>query len=112
NMEGLIERYRRTCSEMHGESSNHNKTQTIQQEVLALTHEMDLLQKGGEVIVYMHGENDTNHTNLDKLQTIENKLQIWVNNIRCQKMQIISREKVTHKLDYLAVQYVLAQIHF
>jgi hypothetical protein len=37
----------------------------------------------------MHGENDTNHMNLDMLQTIENKLQMWVNNVRCQKVRFI-----------------------
>ncbi|XP_035818904.1 MADS-box transcription factor 26 isoform X1 [Zea mays] len=89
NMQGLIERYRRACSEMHGESSNHNETQTIKQEVLALTHEIDLLQKGFR---YMHGENDINHMNLVELQTLENNLEMWANNIRSQKMQIISRE--------------------
>nr|ACG48249.1 hypothetical protein [Zea mays] len=89
NMQGLIERYRRACSEMHGESSNHNETQTIKQEVLALTHEIDLLQKGFR---YMHGENDIDHMNLVELQTLENNLEMWANNIRSQKMQIISRE--------------------
>ncbi|PWZ43496.1 MADS-box transcription factor 26 [Zea mays] len=89
NMQGLIERYRRACSEMHGESSNHNETQTVKQEVLALTHEIDLLQKGFR---YMHGENDINHMNLVELQTLENNLEMWANNIRSQKMQIISRE--------------------
>ncbi|XP_066343014.1 MADS-box transcription factor 26-like [Miscanthus floridulus] len=86
NMQGLIERYRRTYSEMHGESSNHNKTQIIKQEVLALTHEIDLLQKGFR---YMHGENDINHMNLDELQTLENNLEMWVNNIRSQKVRFI-----------------------
>ncbi|KXG26380.1 hypothetical protein SORBI_3006G091500 [Sorghum bicolor] len=92
NMQGLIERYRRTYSERPGESSNHNKTQIIKQEVLALTREIDLLQKGFR---YMHGENvenDINHMNLDELQTLENNLEMWVNSIRSQKMQIISRE--------------------
>ncbi|CAD6260777.1 unnamed protein product [Miscanthus lutarioriparius] len=92
SMQGLIERYRRTYSEMHGESSNHNKTQIIKQEVLALTHEIDLLQKGFRYMHRENGENDINHMNLDELQTLENNLEMWVNNIRSQKMQIISRE--------------------
>lgn len=40
----------------------------------------------------MHGENDINHMNLVELQTLENNLEMWANNIRSQKMQIISRE--------------------
>ncbi|KAJ1271151.1 hypothetical protein BS78_06G106900 [Paspalum vaginatum] len=89
NMQGLIDRYRRTYSGMQGESSEQNKTQAIRQEVSALTHEIDLLQKG---LRYMHGENDINHMNLDELQTLESNLETWVHNIRSQKMQVISRE--------------------
>nr|CAB3487142.1 unnamed protein product [Digitaria exilis] len=80
NMQGLIERYRRTYSEMHG---------AIQEEVLALTHEIDLFQKG---LRYMHGENVINHMNLGELQALENNLEMWVNNIRSKKMQIMSKE--------------------
>ncbi|CAL5068006.1 unnamed protein product [Urochloa decumbens] len=89
NMQGLIQRYRGTNSEMHGESSEQNKTQAIQQEVLALTHEIDLFQKG---LRYMHGEKDINHMNLGELQALENNLEMWVHNIRSQKMQIMSME--------------------
>ncbi|RLM65068.1 MADS-box transcription factor 26-like [Panicum miliaceum] len=89
NMQGLIERYRRTYSEMHGESSEQNKTQAIQQEVLALTCEIDFFQKG---LRYIHGEKDINHMNLGELQALENNLEMWVHNIRSQKMQIMSRE--------------------
>ncbi|KAF8703208.1 hypothetical protein HU200_031997 [Digitaria exilis] len=89
NMQGLIERYRRTYSEMHGVSSEENKTQAIQEEVLALTHEIDLFQKG---LRYMHGENVINHMNLGELQALENNLEMWVNNIRSKKMQIMSKE--------------------
>jgi len=37
----------------------------------------------------MHGENDINHMNLDELQTLENNLEMWVNNIRSQKVRFI-----------------------
>ncbi|WVZ51162.1 LOW QUALITY PROTEIN: hypothetical protein U9M48_002329 [Paspalum notatum var. saurae] len=46
NMQGLIDRYRRTYSGMQGETSEQNKTQAIRQEVSAFTYEIDLLQKG------------------------------------------------------------------
>ncbi|XP_062184273.1 MADS-box transcription factor 26-like [Phragmites australis] len=89
NMQGLIERYKSAYTQRKGESSEQNKPQAIQQEVLMLTHEIDLLQKG---LRYMNGERDINHMNLDELQALENNLEIWVNNIRSQKMQIMSRE--------------------
>ncbi|KAG2566437.1 MADS-box transcription factor 26-like [Panicum virgatum] len=87
NMQGLIERYR-SYSEMHSESEQ-NKTQAIQQEVLALTREIDLFQKG---LRYIHGEKDTKHMNLGELQALENNLEMWLHNIRFQKMQIMSTE--------------------
>jgi hypothetical protein len=34
----------------------------------------------------MHGENDINHMNLVELQTLENNLEMWANNIRSQKV--------------------------
>jgi hypothetical protein len=37
----------------------------------------------------MHGENDINHMNLVKLQTLENNLEMWANNIRSQKVRFI-----------------------
>lgn len=89
NMQGLIERYKGSNTEAHGESSEQNKPEVIQQEVLLLRQEIDLLQKG---LRYMYGENDINHMNLNDLQTLESNLEIWVHNIRYTKMQIISRE--------------------
>ncbi|VAH48097.1 unnamed protein product [Triticum turgidum subsp. durum] len=89
NMQGLIERYKGSNTEAHGESSEQNKPEVIQQEVLLLRQEIDLLQKG---LRYMYGENDINHMNLNELQTLESNLEIWVHNIRYTKMQIISRE--------------------
>ncbi|KAE8772341.1 MADS-box transcription factor 26 [Hordeum vulgare] len=89
NMQGLIERYKGSNTEAHGESGEQNKPQVIQQEVLLLRQEIDLLQKG---LRYMYGENDTNHMNLNELQALESNLEIWVHNIRYTKMQIISRE--------------------
>ncbi|EMS65405.1 MADS-box transcription factor 26 [Triticum urartu] len=89
NMQGLIERYKGSNTEAHGESSEQNKPEVIQQEVLLLRQEIDLLQKG---LRYMYGENDINHMNLNELQALESNLEIWVHNIRYTKMQIISRE--------------------
>ncbi|KAL6652685.1 hypothetical protein ACP70R_011610 [Stipagrostis hirtigluma subsp. patula] len=91
NMQGLIERYKSTYTEMQGESSERNKTRitAIQQEVLELTHEIGLLQKG---LRYMHGEKDISHMNLDELQALESNLEIWVHTIRTEKMQIMCRE--------------------
>lgn len=89
NMQGLIERYRRTYSEIHGKSREQNKTQAIQQEVSALTREIDFFQKG---LRYIHGEKDINHMNLGELQALENNLEMWVHNIRSQKMQTMSTE--------------------
>ncbi|KAL6845793.1 hypothetical protein ACP4OV_024368 [Aristida adscensionis] len=89
NMQGIIERYKSTYAETQGESSEQNKSQAIQQEVLELTHEIGLLQKG---LRYMYGEEDTNHMNLDELQALENNLEIWVHNVRTQKMRIMCRE--------------------
>ncbi|RCV33779.1 hypothetical protein SETIT_7G110000v2 [Setaria italica] len=45
NMQGLIERYKTAYGEMKGESSRKMKPQAIPQEVLALTHEIELLRK-------------------------------------------------------------------
>jgi hypothetical protein len=36
-----------------------------------------------------NGENGINHMNLDELQTLENNLEMWVNNIRSQKVRFI-----------------------
>lgn len=89
NMGSLIERYKGSNTEAQAESSNQNKPQVIQQEVLLLRQEIDLLQKG---LRYMYGEKDINHMNLDELQALESNLEIWVHNVRSTKMQIISRE--------------------
>nr|ASZ79994.1 MADS33 [Bambusa oldhamii] len=89
NMQGLIERYKSSNTEAQGESSEQNKPQAIQQEVLLLRQEIDLLQKG---LRYMYGEKDINHMNLDELRALESNLEIWVHNIRSTKMQIMSRE--------------------
>ncbi|XP_039772993.1 MADS-box transcription factor 26-like isoform X1 [Panicum virgatum] len=85
NMQGLIERYRRTYSEIHGKSREQNKTQAIQQEVSALTRE--IFQKG---LRYIHGEKDINHMNLGELQALENNLEMWVHNIRSQKVRFMA----------------------
>ncbi|KAJ1275995.1 hypothetical protein BS78_05G179700 [Paspalum vaginatum] len=89
NMQGLIDRYRRTYSGMQGETSEQNKTQAIRQEISAFTYEIDLLQKG---LRYMHGENDINRMDLDELQTLESNLEMWVHSIRSHKMQIMYGE--------------------
>ncbi|PUZ47293.1 hypothetical protein GQ55_7G153300 [Panicum hallii var. hallii] len=89
NMQVLIERYKTAYGERQGESSGKKKPQAIPQEVLALTREIELLQKG---LRYMYGENDINHMSLDELESLENNLEIWVQNIRSQKMQIMSVE--------------------
>ncbi|XP_044457630.1 MADS-box transcription factor 26 isoform X1 [Triticum aestivum] len=87
NMQGLIERYKGSNTEAHGESSEQNKPEVIQQEVLLLRQEIDLLQKG---LRYMYGENDINHMNLNELQALESNLEIWVHNIRYTKVSYIS----------------------
>ncbi|TVT98557.1 hypothetical protein EJB05_56132, partial [Eragrostis curvula] len=91
NMQGLIERYGNTYAGKQGESSEQNKHQfkATQQEVSALTRVIDFLQKG---LRYMHGEKDIKQMNLDELQALESNLEIWVHNIRTQKMQVMSRE--------------------
>ncbi|CAL5031880.1 unnamed protein product [Urochloa decumbens] len=89
NMQGLIDRYKAAYGQMQGESSRKKKPQAIPQEVLALKCEIESLQKG---LRYMYGGSDINHMSLDELHALESNLEIWVQNIRYQKMQIMSRE--------------------
>ncbi|CAM0904519.1 unnamed protein product [Alopecurus aequalis] len=89
NMQGLIERYKGSNAEAQVESSEQNKTQLIQQEVLILKQEIDLLQKG---LRYMYGAQDMDRMNLHELQALESNLEIWVHNIRTTKMQLMSGE--------------------
>ncbi|CAL5016796.1 unnamed protein product [Urochloa decumbens] len=81
--------YKAAYGQMQGESSRKKKPQAIPQEVLALKCEIESLQKG---LRYMYGGSDINHTSLDELHALESNLEIWVQNIRYQKMQIMSRE--------------------
>jgi hypothetical protein len=37
----------------------------------------------------MHGENNINHMNLGELQGLENNLEMWVHNIRSQKVRFM-----------------------
>uniref|UniRef100_A0A0D3FW93 MADS-box domain-containing protein n=1 Tax=Oryza barthii TaxID=65489 RepID=A0A0D3FW93_9ORYZ len=91
NMQGLIERYKNKSNlpEAQAESNEQNIPQVIQQDVLLLRQEVDLLQNS---LRYMYGERDISHMNLGELQSLESNLEVWVNNIRSTKMQIMSRE--------------------
>ncbi|KAF2934159.1 MADS-box transcription factor 26-like [Oryza sativa Japonica Group] len=89
NMEGLIERYKCNLPEAQVESTEQNIPMVIQQDVLFLRREVDLLQNS---LRYMYGEKDINHMNLGELQSLESNLEVWVNNIRSTKMQLMSRE--------------------
>uniref|UniRef100_A0A0D9ZL81 MADS-box domain-containing protein n=1 Tax=Oryza glumipatula TaxID=40148 RepID=A0A0D9ZL81_9ORYZ len=89
NMEGLIERYKSNLPEAQVERTEQNIPMVIQQDVLFLRREVDLLQNS---LRYMYGEKDINHMNLGELQSLESNLEVWVNNIRSTKMQLMSRE--------------------
>ncbi|XP_039818968.1 MADS-box transcription factor 26-like [Panicum virgatum] len=89
NMQVLVERYKTAFGETQGASRRKKKPQAIPQEVLALTREIELLQKG---LRYKYGESDINHMSLGELHSLESNLEIWVQNIRSQKMQIMSME--------------------
>uniref|UniRef100_A0A0E0DER1 MADS-box domain-containing protein n=1 Tax=Oryza meridionalis TaxID=40149 RepID=A0A0E0DER1_9ORYZ len=89
NMQGLIERYKSNLPEAHAESNEQNIPQVIQQDVLLLRQEVDLLQNS---LRYMYGERDISHMKLCELQSLESNLEVWVNNIRSTKMQIMSTE--------------------
>uniref|UniRef100_A0A0E0KR13 MADS-box domain-containing protein n=1 Tax=Oryza punctata TaxID=4537 RepID=A0A0E0KR13_ORYPU len=89
NMQGLIERYKSKLPEAQVESNEQNIPLVTQQDVLLLRQEVDLLQNS---LRYMYGERDINNMNLGELQSLESNLEVWVNNIRSTKMQIMSRE--------------------
>lgn len=61
------------------ESTNHKLQYRLQ----------DSWQISAHPCRYMHGENDINHMNLVELQTLENNLEMWANNIRSQKVRFI-----------------------
>jgi hypothetical protein len=61
------------------ESTNHKLQYRLQ----------DSWQISAHLCRYMHGENDIDHMNLVELQTLENNLEMWANNIRSQKVRFI-----------------------
>jgi len=47
-------------------------------------------EKGAHPCRYIHGEKDINHMNLGELQALENNLEMWVHNIRSQKVRFMA----------------------
>jgi hypothetical protein len=54
---------------------------------MVLSNELDE-KRSAHHCRYMHEEKDINQMNLNELQVLESNLEIWVNNIRSQKVII------------------------
>ncbi|XP_020084635.1 MADS-box transcription factor 26-like isoform X2 [Ananas comosus] len=111
-MEGLIERYKNACGEVHAEGGELSQPQEPEHEVMMLKQEINLLQKG---LRYMFGDRTAEHMALEELLALERHLEIWMYNIRAAKMQMMFQEiqslknKIVEQNGFFDIAPVIAQ---